>query len=115
MKTNWSMKKDDDKVAGLYKVLKVYLRACLIELPANIKNFPIFHNSLLRPHSEARGLLGQHTINTVESQHLRSCILEKEDGSEEIVEKWEFDKLLNSYRDYEDIQYFVRWKDHAAT
>jgi hypothetical protein len=108
MKTNRPMKKGDDKMAGPYKVLKVYPRACLLELPAETKIFPVFHNSLLRPHSEAIGLQGQTEINLAESKHLRGRILEREDGEEEIAEKWEFNKLLDCHNDYGELQYLVK-------
>jgi hypothetical protein len=51
--TNCPVKREDDKMAGLYKILKVHARACLLELPAETKIFLVFHNSLLRPYSEA--------------------------------------------------------------
>jgi hypothetical protein len=76
MKTNRPIKKRDDKMAGPYKILKVYLRACPLELPAETKIFPVFHNSLLWPHSEAVGMHGQMDINLAESRHLRGRILE---------------------------------------
>ncbi|EFQ93460.1 hypothetical protein PTT_09178, partial [Pyrenophora teres f. teres 0-1] len=71
MKTNRPMKKGDDKVAGPFKILKVYPRACLVELPSTMKIFPVFHYSLLRPYTDARGLPGQDAINEAESRHLR--------------------------------------------
>jgi hypothetical protein len=42
MKTNRPMKKGDDKMSGPFLVKKVYPRACLIDLPPNIKVFPVF-------------------------------------------------------------------------
>jgi hypothetical protein len=30
------------------------------------------------------------------------------DSEEEIVEKWEFDKLLDSYNNYGELQYLVK-------
>ena len=115
MKTNRPMKKGDDKLAGPFKVLKVYPRACLVELPATMKVFPVFHTSLLRPHTGTTGLPGQKLINEAESRRLRGRVLERDDGTDEVTEKWEFDKLLNSHRDYGDLQYLVKWKHHAAT
>jgi hypothetical protein len=115
MKTNCPMKKGDDKIAGPYRILKVYPHACLLELLAKTKIFPVFHNSLLWPHSEAVGLQGQTDINLAESRYLRGHILEREDGEEEMVEKWEFDKLLDSHNDYGELQYLVKWKHHAVT
>jgi hypothetical protein len=37
MKINCTMKKGDDKIAGSYRILKVYLHACLLELLAETK------------------------------------------------------------------------------
>jgi hypothetical protein len=58
MKTNQPMKKGDDRWVGPYPIRAVYPRACLIELPTNMKIFPVFHNSLLRPKSESDGVPG---------------------------------------------------------
>jgi RNase H-like domain found in reverse transcriptase/Reverse transcriptase (RNA-dependent DNA polymerase)/Integrase zinc binding domain len=115
MKTNRPMKKGDDKMAGPYPIKKVYPRACLVDLPPNMKIFPVFHNSLLRPHKQATGLPGQQEINEAESRHLRGRILEREDGADEVVEKWEFEALLDCHNDYGDLQYLVKWKHHAPT
>lgn len=115
MKTNRPMKKGDDKLAGPYPVKKAYPRACLLDLPPNMKIFPVFHNSLLRPHKQAAGLPGQQQINEAESRHLRGRVLEREDGTDEMVEKWEFEALLDCHNDYGDLQYLVKWKYHAPT
>jgi hypothetical protein len=115
MKTNRPMKKGDDKMTGPYPIKKVYPRACLVDLPPNMKIFPVFHNSLLRPHKRATGLPGQQQINEAESRHLRGRILEREDGTNEVVEKWEFEALLDCHNDYGDLQYLVKWKHHAPT
>lgn len=53
MKTNRPIKKEDDKWAGPFPVLKVYPRSCLLKLPEELKIFPVFHNSLLRSKPEA--------------------------------------------------------------
>ena len=58
MKTNQPMKKGDDRWVGPYPIRADYPRACLIELPTNMKIFPVFHNSLLRPKSESDGVPG---------------------------------------------------------
>jgi hypothetical protein len=79
------------------------------------QDLPRLSQLLLRPHSEAIGLQGQTEINLAESRHLRGRILEREDGEEEEVEKWEFDKLLDCHNDYGELQYLVKWKHHAAT
>ena len=45
-------------MASLYLIKKVYPHACLIDLPPNIKIFPIFYNSLLQLYKQVIGLLG---------------------------------------------------------
>jgi len=47
IKINRLIKKGDNKMAGPYLIKKVYPRVCLVDLPPNIKIFPVFHNSLL--------------------------------------------------------------------
>ena len=116
MKSNRPMKKGDDKFTGPYKILKVYDRSCLLELPPQVRIFPVFHNSLLRPQHPSAGLPGQDTINEAESRHLRGRVLEREDGTEEAVERWEFETLLDCHNeDPKELQYLIKWKDHAAT
>jgi hypothetical protein len=83
---------------------------CLIDLPPNIKVFPVFHNSLLRPCKRAVGLPGQRQINEAESRHLRGRILERDHDTDEMVEKWEFEALLDCHNDYGSLQYLVKWK-----
>ena len=87
IKTNCLIKKGDNKIAGLYLIKKVYLRAYLIDLPPNIKIFPIFYNSLLRLYKRAIGLLGQQQINKAKSRYLQGRTLEREDGTDKVVEK----------------------------
>jgi len=114
MKTNRPMKKGDDKWAGPYKVLKVYPRSCLVELPEGMKIFPVFHNSLLRPSPSTAGLPGQDRINEAESKNIRGRILERDDDTGELVEKWLFEKLLDC-RDNNGLQYLVKWKHYAPS
>ena len=114
MKTNRPMKKGDDKMSGPHKILKVYPRACLLELPAGMRIYPVFHNSLLVPKNQAKGLPGQSTINEAESRHLQGRVLERDDDTEEIVEKWYFEKILDSHNE-SGLQYLVKWQHHAAT
>jgi hypothetical protein len=114
MKTNRPMKKGDDKWAGPYKIIKVYPRSCLLELPGGMKVFPVFHNSLLRPKRSVKGLPGQDKINDAESRNIRGRVLEREDGAEEVVEKWEFEKLLDCHNE-DGLHYLVKWRYHAQT
>jgi hypothetical protein len=115
MKTNRPMKKGDDKLAGPFKVLKAYNRSCLLELPPTMKVFPVFHNSLLRLKNPSLGLVGQSIINEQESRRLRGRILEREDGTRELTEKWEFDALLDCHNERKELQYLVKWKHHPAS
>jgi len=87
MKTNRPMKKGDDKWAGPFPVQKVYKRACLLTLPSDVRIFPVFHTSLLRLHSAALGLPGQQAINVAESKNIRGRILERDDNTDEVIEK----------------------------
>ena len=114
MKTNRPMKKGDDKWTGPYKVLEVYPRACRVQLPNGVKIFPVFHNHLLRPKTTSTGLPGQAAINEAESRNIRGRILEREDGATEPVEKWEFDKLLDSHNE-DGLHYLIKWRHHQAT
>jgi hypothetical protein len=71
LKTVRPMKKGEEKVIGPFKITKTYSRACLLELPAEMKIFPVFYHSLLRPHSNSLGLPGQHQIN--KSKNILDC------------------------------------------
>lgn len=108
------MKKGDDKWFGPCKITAVYKRACAVELPRGVNVFPVFHTSFLRPYEESRGLPGQDRINEAESRHLRGRILERTDGAEEVVEKWEFSSLLDCHND-DGLHYLVKWRYHAPT
>ncbi len=113
------MKKGDDKWAGPYEILAVYPRACRLQLPEQVRIFPVFHASLLRPvdtDDEGRrtGLPGQATINENESRHLKGRTLERDDEVQEMVEKWEFEKILDCH-DEDGLNYLIKWKHHAAT
>ena len=106
------MKKGDDKWAGPYLILKAYRRSCLLELPEGIKIFPVFHNSLLRPKPDAKGLPGQDRINEAESKITRGRVLERENGTEELVVKWEFESLLDCHNE-DGLHYLVKWRHHV--
>jgi hypothetical protein len=57
----------------------------------------MFYHSLLRPTTKKPGLRGQEKINKAESYNIRGRVLEQDDDIEEVVEKWEFDGLLDYY------------------
>jgi hypothetical protein len=46
-------------------------------------------------------------INEIESQHIHSHILEREDGEVEPVEKWEFEELLDCHNK-DGLQYLIK-------
>jgi hypothetical protein len=79
-----------------------------------MKIFPIFHNSLLRPGGEGNGLLGQNLINKAKSKNIKGRILQREDRTNKVIEKWEFEELLDSY-DEAGLQYLIKWKHHAPS
>jgi hypothetical protein len=114
MKTNRPMKKGDDRWVGPYTIQAVYPRACLVELLVDMKIFLVFHNSLLRPKHDGNGLPGQDLINNAESRCNRGRVLEREDGTEEVVVKWEFEDLLDCH-DEDGLHYLVKWKHHAPS
>jgi transposase InsO family protein len=114
MKTNRPMKKGDDKWAGPYKITRVYPRACAVELPEGLRIFPVFHNSLLRPKASVKGLPGQDQINQAESKNIRGRILERDDETNEVVAKWEFEKLLDCHNE-DGLHYLVKWKHHPPS
>jgi hypothetical protein len=53
-------------------------------------------------------------INEIESQHIRGHILEREDGEVELVEKREFEELLNCHNE-DGLHYLIKWRHHAPT
>jgi hypothetical protein len=108
------MKKGDDKMAGPFKILQVYPRACLVELPAGVKIFPVFHHSLLRPYTTTQALPGQDAINKAESHKLRGRVLERNDETHESEERWEFGNILDCHNE-QGLQYLVKWKNHPAS
>jgi hypothetical protein len=114
MKTNRPMKKGDDKYAGPYPILAVYPRACLLDLPEGMKIFPVFHHSLLRHKHETNPLPGQEAVNEAESRHLRGRILERDDDTDEVVEKWEFESLLDCHNE-DGLHYLVKWRHHPPS
>lgn len=114
MRTNRPMKKGDDKWSGPFKVTAVYPRACALALTEDMKVFPVFHTSLLQPYNEDRRFPTQDKINEAESRHLRGRILEREDGTEELVAKWEFETLLDCHNE-DGLQYLIKWRYHKPT
>lgn len=63
-----------------------------------MKNFPVFYTSLLRPYNGTPGLPGQDRINDAEACNTRGRVLEREDGTNEVVERWEFEGILDCWK-----------------
>lgn len=114
MKTNRPLKKLDDKWVGPYKVTEVYRRSCLLQLPGTLRVFPVFHTSLLQPAPEGRPRHGQQQINEAEAQRTRGRILERDDDTLEVVEKWEFEGIQDCYNE-SGLHYPVQWRDHPPS
>jgi hypothetical protein len=74
--------------------------------------FSVFHNSLLRSAKFQLALPGQDLINDAELRYVKGRILIREDGEEEIVEKWEFDLILDTHNEDEH-HYLIQWKHYA--
>jgi hypothetical protein len=74
--------------------------------------FPVFHNSLLRSAKLQLALPGQDLINNAKLRYIKEKILIKEDKKEKIVEKWEFDSILNTHNE-DGYHYLIQWKHHA--
>jgi hypothetical protein len=108
------MKKGDDKWTGFYVVTVVYSKACAVKFPNLMRIFPVFHNSLLHFAKLQLALPGQNLINDAESRYIKGRILTKKDGEEEIVEKWEFDLILDTHNE-DGYHYLIQWKHHAPT
>jgi hypothetical protein len=67
--------------------------------------FSVFHNSLLRFAKFQLALPNQNLINDAKSRDVKKRIFIKKDGEEKIVEKWEFDSILNTHN--EDEYYYL--------
>ena len=105
LKTARPIKKGEEKVIGLFKISKTYLRACLLELPLEIKIFLVFYYSLLRPHSNSAGLLGQDKINKAELRKLRGRTYERTDGTVDTEPRWEFEGILDCHKNRSGLNY----------
>ena len=97
IRTTRSSNKLDHKKIGLYTVLeKVGTCAYKLDLPATVKIYPVFHISLLEPTASTEPIPG----------HLQPppplVIIQKQ-------QEWEVEKILNSQRHRNQIQYRVKW------
>ena len=95
------MKKGDDKQVGPFPITKIYKRSYVVELPDTIKIFPVFHYNLVYPYIRG-GLPGQKQINEAESRNIRGRVLERDDDITEIVEKQEFEGILDYWKYLKD-------------
>jgi hypothetical protein len=112
MKTNRFMKKGDNKWTGFYAVTVVYSKACAVKLLDSMRIFLVFYNALLRFVELQLALPGQNLINDAESRYVKKRIFTRENKKEEIVEKWEFDLILDTHNEDEHY-YLIQWKYHA--
>ena len=58
--------------------------------------------------------MGQNRINEAESKNIKGRILEREDESDEVVVKWEFENLLD-YHNKNGLHYLIKWKHHRPS
>jgi hypothetical protein len=72
-----------------------------VKLPDSMRIFPVFHNFLLYSAELQLALPGQDLINNVKSRYVKGRILIKKDEKEKIVEKWEFNLILNTHNEDE--------------
>ncbi|RAL65243.1 hypothetical protein DID88_001349 [Monilinia fructigena] len=114
MKTSRKAKKLDDRWIGPYEIIKVYPRSCLVQLPDNVRIFPVFHHSLLTPAIDRIRFPAQAIINESESTTTRDRILEREDGESEPVQKWIFEGVIDNHNE-DGHHYLVKWKHYAPT
>jgi hypothetical protein len=61
--------------------------------------FPVFYNSLLRPAELQLALPGQDLINNAKSRYVKRRFLIRKNEEKEIVEKREFDLILNIHNE----------------
>jgi hypothetical protein len=101
IKTNKPIKKGDNKWTGPYAVTAVYPKACAVKFPDSMRIFPVFHNSLLRFAEFQLVLPGQDLINNAKLRYIKGKIFIRKDKEEKIVEKWEFDSILNTHNENE--------------
>jgi len=107
LKTNRPVKKLDDKWAGPYPVVRVGDRTCTLELPREIRIFPTFHVSKLRPYEKGK-LPGQDQINKAERQRFGGKrVLERQDGAED-QGRWEIEGILDCHNE-DGLHYLVKW------
>jgi hypothetical protein len=66
------------------------------------------------PKSTAAGLPGQDLINEAESKNIRGRILERDDETGEVEEKWEFEKILDCHNE-DGLHYRLKWRHHKPT
>jgi hypothetical protein len=61
--------------------------------------YPLAHHSLLRPYTTAQALPGQDAINEAESRKLKERVLECNDNTHEIEERWGFESILDCHNE----------------
>ena len=96
---------------------KFYKRSCLVKLPEGMKIFPVFHTSLLRAKPSSTGLPGQTAINEAESRNIQGRVLERDDETEEVTERWEFEEIQDVHDEDRKagLTYLVKWRHHRPS
>ncbi|TGO12991.1 hypothetical protein BPAE_0783g00010 [Botrytis paeoniae] len=107
MKSSQKAKKLDNRWVGLYEILKVYPRSCFVQLPENIRIFPVFHYFFLLPANNKEQFPAQTAINKSESAITKDRVLEREDGEDEPVQKWIFEGVINNHNE-DDYHYLIK-------
>ena len=79
-----------------------------------MKIFLIFHNSLLRPKADIKGLPGQDHINKTEVKNTQGRVLKRKNEIEELIVKWKFKSIFNYYNE-DGLYYLVKWKYHMSS
>jgi len=97
IRTKRPSNKLDHKQISPYTILaKVESRAYKLDLPATVKLHPVFHISLLKPTASMESIPRHH-----QSPPPPTIIQEQQE--------WEVEKILNSRRPRNQIQYQVKW------
>ena len=100
------MAKLADKWTGPWPVTRVYKRAVAVELPPQMKIFPVFHVSLVK-HAEV-GYPGQEAQNQRFDQASQGIVL-RDAGEAGDDAEWFFEKIMDSRIHRGQLQYRVKW------
>lgn len=109
-KTGRPSHKLEPRWEGPFVVTKASSHAVTLELPANMRIFPTFHVSMVRPFTD-KGMPGQeHTHGDVRANQGR--VVTRTDDERDVVE-WKFDSIMDYGKaDNGRWQYLVKWHGH---